>query len=201
MVFFWAMLAIIGVVLADFFIPMMPSSAFVTTAVGLVFGDPVLIALVLAGAAGASWLSEFLGYQAFKALRTGRRRRGPRVLKSLIARTAVRVEGAAQQAMVAHPYRATVVARFLPAGRTGLAWLAAGSTGVPYVRMAALGAVLWSVYAVGLGMLAAWIAGPNFEVMIGSIMVAMAVGAILTSIVRRSRFMRAAEAVDEVTST
>jgi len=179
MVFFWAMLILIGMVVADFFFPMLPSATLVTAAAGLVFGNPLLIGVLLIGAAGSSWLGEFLGYTVFRAIRAGLRRRSPRVVTGLVTGTVAKLELLLQHTILDHPYRTTMVARFLPAGRTALAWAAAGSGRPPYKRMAALGGALWAVYTVGLGLLITWIAGPGLQSLIGSVITVLAVGVVL----------------------
>ncbi|MCD0442847.1 VTT domain-containing protein [Glycomyces sp. A-F 0318] len=197
MVFFWAMLILIGMVLADFYLPMLPSATLVTAMVGLVFGNPLLVGVLLVGAAGSSWLGEFLGYRVFRAIRAGLRRRAPRAVAGpadrVVRRTVVKLEGLLQRTIVDHPYRTTMVARFLPAGRTTLAWIAAGATRAPYARMAALGGALWAVYTVGLGLLIVWIAGPGWESMIGSVVTVLAVGVVLGWFAKRWQRNRVAE--------
>jgi membrane protein DedA with SNARE-associated domain len=185
MVFFWAMLILIGMVVADFFVPMLPSATLVTAAAGLVFGNPLLIGVLVVGAAAASWLGEFLGYRLFRSLRTGLARRGPHVVRGLVTGTVARLETLLQRTISDHPYRTTMVARFLPAGRTALAWAAAGTSQPPYARMAALGGALWAVYSVTLGLLIAWIAGPGLHSLIGSVVTMAAVGLFLGWIARR----------------
>ncbi|SDD04742.1 DedA family protein [Glycomyces harbinensis] len=197
MVFFWAMLILIGMVVADFFIPMLPSATLVTAMVGLVFGNPLLVGVLIIGAAGSSWLGEFLGYRVFRAVRAGIRRRGPHVdaatASRLVTRTVLKLEGLIQRTVVDHPYRTTMVARFLPAGRTTLAWVAAGGGRAPYARMAALGGALWALYTVGLGLLIVWIAGPGWESLIGSVVTVLAVGFVLGWFAKRWQRNRAAE--------
>ncbi|GAA2146267.1 DedA family protein [Glycomyces algeriensis] len=184
-VFFWAMLILIGMVVADFFAPVLPSATLVTAAAGLVFGNPLLIGVLLVGAAVASWLGEFLGYRLFRALRAGLARRSPRAVRGLVTGTVVKLETLLQRTISDHPYRTTMVARFLPAGRTALAWAAAGTAKPPYARMAALGGVLWAVYSVGLGLAIAWIAGPGLQSLVGSVVTMLAMGLFLGWLARR----------------
>jgi membrane protein DedA with SNARE-associated domain len=184
-VFFWAMLILIGMVVADFFAPVLPSATLVTAAAGLVFGNPLLIGVLLVGAAAASWLGEFLGYRLFRALRTGLARRSPRVVRGLVTGTVAKLETLLQRTISDHPYRTTMVARFLPAGRTALAWAASGTAKPPYARMAALGGALWAVYSVGLGLMIAWIAGPGLQSLAGSVVTMTAVGLFLGWLARR----------------
>lgn len=185
MVFFWAMLILIGMVVADFFVPMLPSATLVTAAAGLVFGNPLLIVVLLVGAAGSSWLGEFVGYRVFRRIRAGLARRSPRLVRGLVTGTVAKFERLLERTISDHPYRTTMVARFLPAGRTALAWAAAGTTKPPYARMAALGGVLWAAYSVGLGLLIAWIAGPGLQSLIGSVVTVAAVGLLLSWFARR----------------
>ncbi|MEU6249440.1 hypothetical protein [Glycomyces sp. NPDC047010] len=192
MTFLLSLMLVGGVVLADFFLPVVPSSAVVTTVVGFSRDEPALIAAVLIAAAGSSWLGEVLGHRIFRAVRSGRRTDAPRAVTGLVTRTVLDVERALRHAVDAHPYRAAVAARFLPAGRTALAWVAAGSERVPYARMAALGASLWAVYAVGLGLLAATIAGPDVESLVGWIAALLGAGGVLTWVIRRRKSLRPA---------
>lgn len=183
MVFFWAMLILIGMITADFFVPMLPSATLVTAAAALVFGNPLLIAVLLVGAAGSSWFGEFMGYKVFRAARRGLRRRPPgwvgRLAQRSLTGTVIKLEAMLARTVTSHPYRTTVVARFLPAGRTTLAWIAAGTARPPYGRMAALGGVLWAVYTVSLGLVITWIAGPGLQSLLGSVLTVLAVGLIL----------------------
>ncbi|GAA1689584.1 VTT domain-containing protein [Glycomyces endophyticus] len=189
MVFFWALLILIGMITADFFVPMLPSATLVTAAAGLVLGNPWLIAVLLVGAAGSSWFGEFMGYKVFRAVRAGLRRRPPRFAARFAERTVMgavlKLEKLLQGSVEKHPYRTTVIARFLPAGRTTLAWVAAGAGRVPYGRMAALGGVLWAVYTVSLGLLIAWIAGPGLQSLLGSVLTVLAVGFVLGWVAKR----------------
>lgn len=185
MVFFWAMLILVGMVVADFFVPMLPSATLVTAAAGLVFGNPVLIVVLLVGAAAASWLGEFLGYRVFRRIRAGLARRSPRLVRGLVHGTVAKFETLLERTISDHPYRTTMVARFLPAGRTALAWAAAGTPNPPYARMAALGGALWAVYSVSLGLVIAWIAGPGLQSLIGSVVTVAAVGLVLGWFARR----------------
>jgi membrane protein DedA with SNARE-associated domain len=185
MVFFWAMLILIGMVVADFFVPMLPSATLVTAAAGLVLGNPLLIGVLLVCAASSSWLGEFLGYRVFRRIRAGLARRSPRLVHGLISGTVTKFETLLERTISDHPYRTTMVARFLPAGRTALAWAAAGTAKPPYARMAALGGALWAVYSVGLGLLIAWIAGPGIASLIGSVVTVSAVGLVLSWVARR----------------
>lgn len=185
MVFFWAMLILIGMVVADFFVPMLPSATLVTAAAGLVLGSPPLISVLLVGAAGASWLGEFVGYRVFRRIRAGLARRSPRLVRGLVRGSVAKLETLLERTIKDHPYRTTMVARFLPAGRTALAWAAAGTPKPPYARMAALGGALWAVYSVTLGLVIGWIAGPGIQSLIGSVVTVAAVGLVLGWIARR----------------
>ena len=185
MVFFWAMLILIGMVVADFFVPMLPSATLVTAAAGLVLGNPPLIGVLLVCSAAASWLGEFLGYRVFRRIRAGLARRSPRLVRGLLHGTVAKFETLLERTISDHPYRTTMVARFLPAGRTALAWAAAGTAKPPYARMAALGGALWAVYSVGLGLVIAWIAGPGIQSLIGSVVTVAAVGLVLGWFARR----------------
>lgn len=234
MAIFWAMLIVFGMITADFFMPVLPSATLVTAAAGLVFGNPWLIGVLAAGAAGASWLGEYLGYRIFRSIRTrrsrldtgpeeptgkrrsmidhpylmiGRRifhavrtelpRRWPRLARALANRsvlgTVAKLERLLRHTVAKHPYLTTIVARFLPAGRTTLAWVAAGAGRLPYARMAALGGILWAAYTVSLGLVVAWIAGPGLQSLLGSVLSAIAVGTLLSWAARRWQQLREAD--------
>jgi membrane protein DedA with SNARE-associated domain len=201
MVFFWALLILIGMITADFFVPMLPSATLVTAAAGLVLGSPWLIVVLLVGAAASSWFGEFMGYKVFRAVRAGLRRRPPgfavRLAERSVMGKVLKLEKLLRGSVAKHPYRTTVVARFLPAGRTTLAWIAAGGGRVPYGRMAALGGVLWAVYTVSLGLLIAWIAGPGLQSLLGSVLTVLAVGAVLGWVAKHWQKSHAAEAESE----
>lgn len=200
-VFFLALLILIGMITADFFAPVLPSATLVTAAAGLVFGNPWLIGVLLVGAASSSWFGEFMGYKVFRAVRAGLRRRPPRFVARLAERSVMgavlKLEKLLQGSVAKHPYRTTIIARFLPAGRTTLAWIAAGAGGAPYGRMAALGGVLWAVYTVSLGLLIAWIAGPGLQSLLGSVLTVLAVGLILGWVARHWQQSHADEAEPE----
>ncbi|SDK81057.1 membrane protein DedA, SNARE-associated domain [Glycomyces sambucus] len=202
MVFFWALLILIGMITADFFVPMLPSATLVTAAAGLVLGNPWLILVLLVGAAGSSWFGEFMGYKVFRAVRAGLRRRptgfAARVAQRTVGGAVLKLEKLLQGSVERHPYRTTIVARFLPAGRTTLAWIAAGAGRVPYGRMAALGGVLWAVYTVSLGLLIAWIAGPGLQSLLGSVLTVLAVGFVLGWVAKRWQRSQVGEHIDEV---
>jgi membrane protein DedA with SNARE-associated domain len=141
--------------------------------------------VLLVGAAAASWLGEVLGYHVFRRIRAGLARRRPRLVRGLVSGTVATLETLLERTISDHPYRTAMVARFLPAGRTALAWAAAGTSKPPYARMAALGGALWAVYTVSLGLVIAWIAGPGLQSLVGSVVTIGAVGLVLGWIARR----------------
>lgn len=148
-----AALILAALIIADFFVPMLPSATMIATLAGFLVGDALLIAALIAWAAAASWLGDLLGY---RILRSARARMSGPVLASA---KAARLEGRLQVTLRDHPCATTVVARFLPAGRTALAWAAAATPGYRHTRMSALAAGVWACGTVGVGLLIGWVFG------------------------------------------
>ena len=147
-------LLLAALVVADFFIPMLPSATLIATLSGFLVERPALAAGLIACTAVASWLGDVLGYRALR----GARGRFSRLLASP---KAARVEARIQATLERSPVRTTLVARFLPAGRTALAWAAVSAPAYRHGRMAALAAFLWASYMVGLGLCIGWLLGPG----------------------------------------
>ncbi|THV33513.1 DedA family protein [Glycomyces buryatensis] len=146
-------LVLTALVIADFFIPMVPSATTIAAIAGFIVGNWVLIAALVLWAAASSWLGDVVG---FRTLRLARANWHWRVRGS--AKVAA-LEERLRSTLTRHPNLTTLVARFVPAGRTALAWAATGAPEYHHTRMAALAAIAWSSYIVGLGLLIGWIFG------------------------------------------
>ncbi|GAB3651405.1 DedA family protein [Glycomyces tarimensis] len=146
-------LLLVALVIADFFVPMVPSATTIATIAGFLVGDTLLIASLIAWAAFASWLGDVLGYRALRYTR-GRMKR-PIFGSARITLLEIRLRGTLRR----HPRWTTVVARFLPAGRTALAWAAVATPGYAHSRMALIAGAAWASYMVGVGLLIGWIFG------------------------------------------
>ncbi len=148
-------LLLAALVIADFFVPMLPSATTIAALAGFLVGNTALIVGLVLCAATASWLGDVLGYRALRLTRVKWRR--PFFGSAKVAALEARLRAT----LMRHPGPTTLVARFLPAGRTALAWAA---TAVPDYRhglMAAVAGVLWACYMVGMGLLIGWIFGPG----------------------------------------
>ncbi|WP_051704072.1 hypothetical protein [Glycomyces sp. NRRL B-16210] len=140
-----AALILAALVIADFYVPVLPSATTLATLAGLLAGDLLLIAALIAWAAAASWLGDLLGYQVLRRARTHRPIRP--------SSKAARLERRLRATLMKRPCATTVLARFLPAGRTALAWAAVAAPDYRHARMSALGAVVWACGTVGVGLL------------------------------------------------
>ncbi|THV33501.1 DedA family protein [Glycomyces buryatensis] len=146
-------LLLAALVIADFFVPMIPSATAVATLAGFLVGDELLIASLIAWAALASWLGDVLGYHALRHTRA--RMRKPILNSARITRLEIKL----RETLRHRPRRTTVIARFLPAGRTALAWAAVAAPNYRHSNMAAMAGVAWASYMVGVGLLIGWIFG------------------------------------------
>ncbi|MCD0442801.1 hypothetical protein LO763_04080 [Glycomyces sp. A-F 0318] len=147
-----AALLLAAMVVADFFVPVLPSATLIAALAGFLAGDAVLIAALIAWAALASWLGDLLGYRVLRRTRARMRRPiGPG--------EAVRLELKLRAALRRRPLGTTVAARFLPAGRTALAWTAVVTPDYPHARMSAVAAVAWACGMVGAGLLVGGVLG------------------------------------------
>jgi membrane protein DedA with SNARE-associated domain len=142
-----AALILAALVIADFFIPMLPSATMIAALAGYLAGDPLLIAALIAWAASASWLGDLLGYHALRHTRARMRTPIP------ASANATRLEIKLRATLRHRPYSTTIIARFLPAGRTALTWAAVTTTDYPRARMSAIAAAAWAAITVGLGLL------------------------------------------------
>lgn len=142
-----AALILAGLVIADFFIPMLPSATMIAALAGFLADDPFLIAALIAWAASASWLGDLLGYHALRHARA--RMRTPIPASAKVTRLEIKLRATLRH----RPYSTTIIARFLPAGRTALAWAAVTTPDHPRARVSAIAAGSWAAITVGLGLL------------------------------------------------
>lgn len=148
-------LILAALIIADFFLPMLPSATMIAALAGLLVGDAVLIAALIAWAATASWLGDRLGYHAFRHARA--RMRTPVLHSARITRLEIKL----RETLRHRPHATTIVARFLPAGRTALAWAAVATPDYPHASMSAIAAGTWALGMTGIGLLIGAIVGPG----------------------------------------
>lgn len=165
-----AAMLLAALIIADFFVPMLPGATTIAAVAGFLLGSPVLIAGLILCAAGASWLGDVLGFRAMRVARSRWRR--PFFGSAKVAALEVRFSAT----LLRHPKATTLIARFLPAGRTALAWAATAVPAYRHGRMAALAGLVWACYLVGMGLAIGWIFGPGL----------LSVGTTITTIVAGS---------------
>lgn len=142
-----AALILAALVIADFFLPMLPSATMIAALAGLLAGDTLLIAALIAWAASASWIGDVLGYHALRHTRA--RMRAPILNSAKITRLEIKLRATLRH----RPHATTIIARFLPAGRTALAWAAVATPDYPHLRTSAVAAAAWASCTVGVGLL------------------------------------------------
>jgi membrane protein DedA with SNARE-associated domain len=155
MMVYGTLLIVVGLVVADFFLPVLPSATIVAVAAGYALGEPLVIVALVMCAAGASWLGDVLGY---RVARLSRSRRNPDAPPT---RTVPKLEARLRRTLMRYPYRTALLARFMPAGRTALAWVAAVEPRFRHGYMSAMVAGVWACYTVGLGLFIGWLLGPG----------------------------------------
>ncbi|MCC3763186.1 hypothetical protein K3N28_08895 [Glycomyces sp. TRM65418] len=149
-------LILAALIIADFFIPMLPSATMIATLAGLLVGDAVLIAALIAWAAAASWAGDRIGYHALRHARA--RMRTPILNSAKVTRLEIRL----RETLRRRPCTTTIVARFLPAGRTALAWTAVATPDYRHAGMSAVAAGAWASCTVGVGLLIASVFGAGW---------------------------------------
>ncbi|SDD03686.1 hypothetical protein [Glycomyces harbinensis] len=148
-----AAVIVAALIIADFFVPMLPSATMIAALAGFLVGDAFLIAALIAWAASVSWLGDVLGYRVLRHVRARMRR--PIFSSAKVTRLEIKLRATLRD----HPRGTTVIARFLPAGRTALAWVAVATPDYPHARMSALAAGAWASCTVGVGLLVGWVFG------------------------------------------
>lgn len=140
-------LVLAALVIADFFIPMLPSASLIATLAGFLTGDPLLIAVLVVWAASASWIGDRIGFRVLRHARS--QMPSPNINSAKVTRLEIKLRTTLRR----HPLWTTIIARFLPAGRTALAWAAVATPDYPHSRMAAVAAGVWACWTVGIGLL------------------------------------------------
>ncbi|WP_370946251.1 DedA family protein [Amycolatopsis sp. cg5] len=139
----WLWVIVFGVAGLDALLPFMPSETTVVT-VAVLFGpDPGKLLALAATATVGAWAGDCLGYVVGREV-------GPKAISWL---REDRYEWAKAK-VDRHATMLIVAARYLPGGRVASA-LATGSLGYPFRRFVAydaLGAGLWAVYSVLIGL-------------------------------------------------
>ena len=148
-------LAVLGVCALDAVLPIVPSETVVIAASVLAARGELLIWLVAVAAAAGGFLGDVGSYLVGRtagAWAARRLFRGDKAKRRL---------DWAGGALARHGAAIIVVARFVPGGRTATTFTA-GTVHLPWPRFAAAdaaGAILWAVYAAGLG----YLGGETFE--------------------------------------
>ncbi|WP_414936110.1 DedA family protein [Amycolatopsis sp. cmx-11-51] len=132
----------------DALLPFMPSETTVITVAVLIGPDPPRLALLAAVAAVGAWLGDCLGYTVGAAA-------GPRALSRLQrGPDGIRRYEWAKIQVQRNTVPLILAARYLPGGRVA-SGLANGSLGYPprkFIPLDALGASIWAVYSVLIGL-------------------------------------------------
>jgi membrane-associated protein len=152
----WTYVLLLAVVAGDAVLPVLPGETIVIAAAVLAAQDHLDIALVITVAA----LGALLGDNAAYGIgRSGLRRVADRLLRS--EKNRHRLEWGRSQ-LERHGVWIIVVARFIPAGRTATTYVA-GTVEMPWKRRFlpadGLAALLWALYASGLG----YLGGASFK--------------------------------------
>jgi membrane-associated protein len=148
-------LAVLGVCALDAVLPVVPSETVVIAASVLAARGELWIWLVAVAAAAGGFLGDVGSYLVGRtagAWAARRLFRGDKAKRRL---------DWAGKALARHGATIIVVARFVPGGRTATTFTA-GTVHLPWPRFAAAdaaGAILWAVYAAGIG----YLGGETFE--------------------------------------
>ena len=186
----WTYALVLAIVAGDAVLPVFPGETAVLTAAVIAGDGELSIVLVVAAAIAGAMLGDTTSWllgRTFGERAVGRLAHGGKARDRVAwSRRQLRLRGA----------WLVVVARFIPGGRTATT-LAAGTLGMPlrrFVAADAVGAVLWSLYAAGLG----WFGGEAFgQSLWKPLAVALGIGAAVGAIgelLRRRLDRRAAGA-------
>lgn len=185
----WVYVLILVAILADVFLPVIPSGTLLITAsVYAVHAGGTSAMALLVVATLASFLGDIASYQV-GAHASGR-------VLGFVARHDA--EGRMRTAFTARGGRFMLVARFLPAGRS-VTTMVAGATAFPAARFRVLSlmtALVWSGYSVGLGFLAGvWLGGSweSLALALGAVFALTLLGMVVKT--RRSAHPAAASSV------
>ncbi|WP_239154204.1 DedA family protein [Amycolatopsis sp. FDAARGOS 1241] len=179
----WLWVLVFAVAGLDALLPFMPSETTVVTVAVLVGPQPERLALLALVAAGGAWAGDCLGYVVGKLA-------GPRVLARLQRGPSGRQRYEWARAQVRRQAPLLIIAaRYLPGGRVASA-LATGSLGYPprrFMPLDALGAALWSVYSVLIGLAG----GSTFaHEPVKGLLLSFALGLLLVSLIELGRRVR-----------
>ena len=189
----WVYPALFGLCLVDGFFPPLPSESVVITLVvaARATGSPNLVGVLIAAIAGA-WLGDQIAYQIGKTIGTER----IRILRTERGRATVRW---AKRALARRGASFIIAARYIPVGRTAVN-MTAGAVGYPRKRFmgyAAIAAVVWGFYAVGVGLTASvWLHDYPLLAMAVGIVVGVVLGLLLDRVLH-VLLHRKGELVDE----
>jgi membrane-associated protein len=142
-------LAVLGVCALDAVLPIVPSETVVIAASVLAARGELLIWLVAVAAAAGGFLGDVGSYLLGRTAGAAAARR---LFRGDKARRRLDWAG---KALARHGAAIIVVARFVPGGRTATTFTA-GTVHLPWPKFAAAdaaGAILWAIYAAGLGYL------------------------------------------------
>jgi membrane-associated protein len=148
-------LAVLGVCALDAVLPIVPSETVVIAASVLAARGELLIWLVAVAAAAGGFLGDVGSYLLGRTAGAAAARR---LFRGDKARRRLDWAG---KALARHGAAIIVVARFVPGGRTATTFTA-GTVHLPWPKFAAAdaaGAILWAIYAAGLG----YLGGETFE--------------------------------------
>lgn len=154
----WVYPAMFGFATIDGFFPPLPSeSVVITLAVSAdATGTPALPLVLLMAALGA-WTGDIIAYHIGRAVGTER-------VPFLRGRRGRRAVAWAERALKRRAASFILAARYIPIGRVAVN-MTAGAVGYPrgrFVGIAAVAAVMWAVYSMAIGLLAArWLGHEN----------------------------------------
>ncbi len=172
----WLLPLVLLLTAVDGVIPPVPSETLIAAlgAVGASTGQPPLLALGLAAAAGA-WLGDNTAYLIGRTTPLARLRDSSRASVQRVVRLASRE-------LQSHSGSILITARFVPVGRVAVN-MSAGLTGFPwrrFVRFSAVASVLWAGYVVGIGALAgAWVTDNSLLAAGLAVAIALVLGVVL----------------------
>lgn len=171
----WLYVLVLGLALTDAVFPVIPAETVVITAGAYaVTGQPDALLVVI-----AAWVGALIGDIAAHHLGRGA---GPLTRRFRRRRWGSSLLGWAEKELTSRGGMLIISARFIPGGRTATT-VASGMIGYPrarFVGFAAIAALLWAVYSVGIGMLGglAFYEQPLMGVALG-VGLALAVGGII----------------------
>lgn len=153
----WTYPLLLAVCAGDAVFPLLPSETLIIAAAVLAANDRLNIALVVVAAAAGALLGDNgaygIGHSGLRRLADPLMTRSEKTRRSLAW---------GREALQHHGVWIIIVARFIPGGRTATTYVA-GTVGMPwkprFLPATAAAAVLWALYASGLG----YIGGASFE--------------------------------------